>query len=195
MQSVLWIFATVATVVGLFAMLFVPALVLRRFVRPDDTCAPPRRFTTGDFIVLAMYLQFALAFGTWFAPIGEARHLQYLVTGLGCVSMTAVWFGAVEAVARTGIPSELKRGLFLIVLLPLTIAAMLGAGLAGPAMFWALADPHEALWGRGEVAWYLPFAVPALILGLHRLAWWLTKDIEKQPAPEPPPEALSADRQ
>jgi hypothetical protein len=193
MEAILWTLAPIVTVAGFLFMFVIPALILRRFVRPDDTCAPPRRFTTGDFIVLAMYLQFALAFGTWFAPVGDdQRQMQYLVTALGCVSMTAVWFGAVESVARTGIPSELKRGLFLVVLLPLTIAAMLGSGLAGPAMFWALSDPRNALWGRPDVAWYLPILVPILILALHRLAWWLTKDIPK-PAVSEPAETLSAD--
>lgn len=165
--------ATVVTIVGLGLMFFVPTLVLRPFVRPDDTCAPPRRFTTADFFVLAFYLQLALVAGTWFATLAPNRHLQYGVSLLGSIAAVFVWFGAVESVSRTDIAGELRRAVFLTVLLPLTIVSMLAAGLAGPAIFWLLNDPVNALWGEGWVAWVLPFATPALIAGLRRLGRWL----------------------
>jgi hypothetical protein len=173
MHAIASMFATVITVVGFVAMFFVPHIVLRPFVRSDDTCAPPRRFATADFFVLALYLQFALVAGTWFGTLSPTRSLQYIVTLLGCTAALFVWFGAVESVSRTGIRSELRRAIFLVALLPLTIVSMLAAGLAGPALFWLLNDPTNALWGEGWVAWVLPIAAPTLIFGLRRLGRWL----------------------
>ncbi len=166
--------ATVLTVVGLGVMFFVPTIVLRPFVRPDDTCAPPRKFTTADFFVLAFYLQLALVAGTWFATLAPDRSLQYGVSLLGSFAAVFVWFGAVESAVRSGIEGEVRRAVFLIVLLPLTIVAMLNCGLAGPALLWLIHDPSDALWGEGWVAWLLPFTAPALIVGLRTLGLRLT---------------------
>jgi hypothetical protein len=169
MDAVVWMLAAILSVVGFCLMLIVPAIVLRPFVRPDDTCAPPRRFTTADFFVLAFYLQLALVAGTWFATMSPNRGLQFFISLLGSIAALFVWFGAVEAVSRSGIESELRRAIFLVALLPLTIVAMLASGLAGPAIFWVLADPVNGIWGEAWVAWVLPFAAPALIYFLRVL--------------------------
>jgi|GEM_PF-4156398 len=183
MQAIAIGLATIVTIAGFGLMFFVPALVLRPFVRPDDTCAPPRRFTTSDFFVLAFYLQLALVAGTWFATLGPNRHLQYGVSFLGSLAAVFVWFGAVESVSRTSIAGELRRGIFLTVLLPLTIVSMLSSGLAGPAIFWLINDPQDALWGEGWIAPLLPFATPALIVGLRHLGRWLVLQPEAVPEP------------
>jgi hypothetical protein len=174
MDAIGFAFATVVTIVGVGIMFFVPTIVLRPFVRPDDTCAPPRKFTTADFFVLAFYLQLALVAGTWFATLSPHRGLQYGVSLLGCVAAVFVWFGAVESAVRSGIESEIRRAVFLIVLLPLTIVSMLTCGLAGPAIYWLLADPTNALWGEGWVAWVLPVIAPPLIVLLRVLGQRLT---------------------
>ena len=183
MEAVAVAMATIVTIVGVGLMFFVPNLVLRPFVRPDDTCAPPRRFTTSDFFVLAFYLQLALVAGTWFATLGPSRHLQYAVSFLGSIAAVFVWFGAVESVSRTSIAGELRRGVFLTVLLPLTIVAMLSSGLAGPAIFWLIKEPEDALWGEGWIAPLLPFATPALILALRHLGRRLVSQPEPVEAP------------
>lgn len=60
MEAIGSVVAIVVSIVGFPWMFFVPQIVLGPFVRKDDTCSPPRRFTTADFFVLAFYLQLAL---------------------------------------------------------------------------------------------------------------------------------------
>lgn len=147
----------------------------------------PTQFLLSDFFWLILQIQLILA--TCLRVLQPQVDDQWttfaLICGAGGVASLMMWLGGVSFLSRAGVRWALRRGVFLMILLPCALAFMLvPAGLAWVG--WqlvgdALAPPvHEA---DADRKWLLVSAVAALValtsglllagLFLRGLAGWV----------------------
>jgi hypothetical protein len=148
--------------------------ILRPVIRVAGTLEFPTRFTIADFVVLAVFLQAVLGFFVQFRGATENRETWIILLLLMCAAAVALWGAAVGFLSRAGIMNPAKRLLFLLVLLPATLALM-----AGLPLVVALAAMME---GRGsENGTFVVTALVGLTLvgaaatGLRFLGAWIVK--------------------
>jgi len=86
----------------------------------------PTQFQLSDFFWLVVQLQVALVYSV--RKVG-VEQLGYFLVVLGFLLLATVgmWSGAVSFMARAGVTQPLRRAVFILLLLPLTLALMIGS--------------------------------------------------------------------
>jgi len=126
---------SIATVGPLFAFLVllvlaigVPAAVGSAILGPINRAAgrlkAPTRFQLSDFLWLLVQVQIVLGYCVEFVGV---RHLWFFVLMLSFLGLAVMgmWAGGVSFLSRAGVSHPPRRAVFLLFLLPLTLAVMM----------------------------------------------------------------------
>ena len=187
----------VATTLALVIILapIVGLTVLGPVNRAAGRLQAPTRFQLSDFFWLIVQFQFVLWYCTTFVGIGQ-RFFFPLMLGFLSFAAVAMWAGAVSFLCRAGVKSALRRAVFILVLLPMTLALMVAAPLTPIVSFMIYVDPayvRDTFRLRFELFPSMAFgllggaliAIPALSLGMLRISRWMVEDSGLAPAPAP----------
>lgn len=152
-------------------------VILQPLIRASQGRRCPTRFFMSDLIWLTLMLQFPLAFlsvaSKWHGMKGA------LVPGLILVAVCVyAWLRSATALSGLGINGPLRRGLFLVIVLPM---ATFGAAVAGvgipigiPIGLMAMAEGEVVV--HCEVAAIALVAMVALCFACRRLTTWVVAD-------------------
>lgn len=173
--------------VTVFALLLpILWIVARTILYPTVIAAEkvkgPFRFQLADFVWLVLQIQLVLGPVVAFIP---AEFLGYrgIALTFGLISTIALWLGSVRFLSRAGIHHALRRGLFILVYLPGTLAVLVLGPLACFMAFVAvLVAPGAGIvplspWPRSAVLSAMLLLPPAAALGLRKLGDWLVKEM------------------
>ena len=111
---------TIAPLVG--------SLVLGPVNRAAGKLRAPTRFLLPDFMWLLVELQLALGYCVSFVGIEQVTFFALLL-GFLTLASVLMWAGAVSFLSRAGVRNSLHRGIFIVLLLPATLALMIATPL------------------------------------------------------------------
>lgn len=184
----------VALVLVLVLSPIIGRIVLGPVNRAGGRLRAPTKFLLMDFVWLLFQLQLALGFSVQYIGV---EYLFSFVLLLGFLSFASVvmWAGAVSFLSRAGVRSSLRRGLFILVLLPATLTLMVGTPLL-PIVAWVMqTDPRvieivlrmKSALPENAGIWLLAAALPVLPLIaflLHRLSAWMVEELDDRQVPQ-----------
>ena len=171
----------------------VGSLILGPVNRAAGRLKAPTRFLLPDFMWLLVQLQLALGYCVTFVGV-QQRYFFPLVLGFFMLASVMMWAGAVSFLSRAGVRSNLRRGVFILLLLPATLALMIAAPLL-PVVSYLLVMEAQEIEQLFRIRDYLPpnagllvlavgvFGIPVLGLALHMLARWMVAGMELAPVP------------
>lgn len=112
---------------GLLAVA-VPTLVGWAILGPINRTAgrlkAPTRFQLSDFLWLLVQVQLVLGYCVEFVGVRQ-RHFFVLMLGFLALATLALWSGAVSFMSRAGVTHPPRRAIFILFLLPVTLALMM----------------------------------------------------------------------
>lgn len=184
----------VALVLVLVLSPIIGRIVLGPVNRAGGRLRAPTKFLLMDFVWLLFQLQLALGFSVQYIGVEYLFSFSLLLGFLSFASVV-MWAGAVSFLSRAGVRSSLRRGLFILVLLPATLTLMVGTPLL-PIVAWVMqTDPRTieiVLRLKGALPenagiWLFAAALPVLPLIaflLHRLSAWMVEELGDRPVPQ-----------
>lgn len=172
----------------------VGSLILGPVNRAAGRLQAPTRFLLPDFMWLLVQLQLALGYCVTFVGV-ETRYFFPLALGFFMLASLMMWAGAVSFLSRAGVRSTLRRGLFILILLPATLALMIAAPMLPVVAYVLESNPQEVerifrieQQLPAHAGWILAsagaVAIPVVGLLLHQLGRWMVAGVS--PAPDPP---------
>jgi hypothetical protein len=171
----------------------VGTLILGPVNRAAGRLKAPTRFLLPDFMWLLVQLQLALGYCVSFVGV-QQRYFFPLVLGFFTLASVMMWAGAVSFLSRAGVRSMLRRGVFILLLLPSTLALMIATPML-PVVSYLLETESEQIEQLFRLRDYLPpnagvrllaagaFCIPILGLALHLLARWMVAGMQPASAP------------
>ncbi len=194
-----WLYLS-AIVLVLIVAPVVGSLVLGPVNRAAGRLKAPTRFLLPDFMWLLVQLQLALGYCVTFVGV-QQLFFFVLVLGFFFLASLMMWAGAISFLSRAGVRSSLRRGIFILLLLPATLALMIATPLLPVVSFILETDAlaverifrlQVALPPHAGILLLLAGAIcfPALGIAVHWAARWLvgslvlgeTPPLVKQPA-------------
>lgn len=150
--------------------------------RAAGSLRAPTRFLLIDFVSLMILLQIGLAICGTALNVGNARdeaaQLYWVLQAMVALLVLVLWAASVSVVSRAGILRPLRRTLVTVVLVPGTLATMVG----GPALVGALVLGIAGLFGNDveidqmqrHLYWLAPatLGLVAVVFTLRRLSFW-----------------------
>jgi hypothetical protein len=112
-------------VMGIVLLVTIGNLVLGPVNKAAGRLQAPTRFQLNDFFWLLVQLQLALGFCVRMVEEGELAPFVILL-GFLTLATIAMWAGAVSFVSKAGVTDGWRRGVFVLVQLPATLALMMG---------------------------------------------------------------------
>lgn len=181
-----WLMLTCVALVLVLAPL-VGTLILGPVNRAAGRLQAPTRFLLPDFMWLLVQLQLALGYCVSFVGV-RTQFFFPLALGFFTLASVMMWAGAVSFLSRAGVRSAARRGLFILVLLPATLALMIATPLLPVVAFILEDNPAEVerlfrLEGRipRHAGWLLmvvgALAIPAIGILLNRLGRWMVQGV------------------
>ena len=170
----------------------VGSLILGPVNRAAGRLKAPTRFLLPDFMWLLLQLQLALGYCVTFVGV-QQRYFFPLVLGFFTLASVMMWAGAVSFLSRAGVRSSLRRGVFILLLLPSTLALMIVTPIL-PVVSYLLHTQKEEIEQLFRLKDYLPpnagmlllaaaaIGIPTLGVALHFLARWMVVGIPGEPA-------------
>lgn len=164
------------------------SLILGPVNRMAGRLPAPTRFLLPDFMWLVVQLQLALGYCVSFVGV-EQRYFFPLMLGFLSLASLLMWAGAVSFLSRAGVRSNLRRGIFILVLLPATLALMIVSPIL-PVLCYLLQTNARGIEDLFQIRGYLPpnagllllaasiLFLPALGLGLNRLSRWMVAGLQ-----------------
>jgi hypothetical protein len=167
-------------------------LILGPVNRAGGKLKAPTRFHLIDFVWLLVQFQVGLGFCLQYVGAQYQRSFLLLLAFISFAILT-MWAGAVSFLSRAGVRGSIKRGVFIVVLLPATLALMVAVPLAPAACYLLETDPRmmelvlrlqfNIPRGIGVTAAVVgAIALPALGLFLNRLSAWIVRGNREPPA-------------
>ena len=161
----------------------VGSLVLGPVNRAAGKLKAPTRFLLPDFMWLLVQLQLALGYCVTFVGI-EQLTFFIIVLGFFTVASLMMWAGAVSFLSRAGVKSSLRRGIFIVILLPSTLALMIATPLLPVVSYIVETNAREVqqlfrltfeLPPHAGIGLFVAGAVgfPAIGIAVHFAARWL----------------------
>lgn len=163
----------------------IASLVLGPVNRAGGKLKAPTRFHLIDFVWLLVQFQVGLGFCLQYVGVQYQRSFVMLLFFLSFAVLT-MWAGAVSFLSRAGVRSSIKRGTFIVVLLPVTLFLMVAIPLYPAGCYLLETDPRTM-----ELVLHLQFNLPprtgvaAALLGLvvlpalgfvlNRLSAWIVR--------------------
>ena len=127
------------TAIILLVVAVVPMLIGRPVLGPISRSAgrlkAPTRFMLSDFLWLLIQLQLSLGYCVRYVGI-EQRDFFILVLGFLALATVALWAGAVSFMSRAGVTEASRRAVFILFVLPVTLAAMMATTFA--VLMWSI---------------------------------------------------------
>ena len=169
----------VPTLIGLF--------VLGPINRAAGRLRAPTRFQLSDFLWLLVQVQLALAYSVEFVGV---KHMWFfaLVLGFLLTAAVAMWAGGVSFMSRAGVTHPPRRAVFVLFLLPITLALMMTATLLLVAAVVTSAGVSFSLEYRVQIEYGIqrlnlgPISagigmslLPVLGYGLRRMSRWVVQ--------------------
>lgn len=185
-------------VVGVLVF-FLCILIGRQILGPLNERAgrlrAPTQFQLSDFFWLVAQLQMALVYPV--RAVGVEQTVYFLiVAGFLLLATVAMWAGAVGFMSRAGVVQPLRRAVFILFLLPVTLALMIGS-----AIFLAVIPPvHYFTTQRFtllDIGVYLLVAtgIAGCVWGMRQVSHWIlagaTLDVPLAATPSAPPTSAS----
>jgi hypothetical protein len=169
------------------------SLILGPVNRAAGRLRAPTRFLLPDFMWLLVQLQLALGYCVSFVGV---RQWSFFVLVLGFFTLASLmmWAGAVSFLSRAGVRSALRRGVFILLLLPATLALMIATPLL-PIVSYLLHTETQEIEQLFRLRDFLPpnagmlllvvgaFCIPLFGVGLHLLARWMVAGLEPAAVP------------
>ena len=163
----------------------VAGLILGPVNRAGGKLNAPTRFHLIDFVWLLVQFQVGLGFTLQYIGVQYQRSFLMLLTFFSFAVLT-MWAGAVSFLSRVGVRNSIKRGVFIVVLLPATLFLMVAVPLLPAGCYLLEADPHmmelvlrinfNIPRGTGVAAGIAAaVAMPALGFFLNRISAWIVR--------------------
>jgi hypothetical protein len=172
----------------------VGSLVLGPVNRAAGRLNTPTRFLLPDFMWLVVQLQLALGYCVSFVGIQQI-YFFVLVLGFFTLASVMMWAGAVSFLSRAGVRNSLRRGIFILLLLPGTLALMIATPLL-PVVSYILETDGTSVEQLFRLSGSLPphsgillfvtggVCMTALGIAVHLTSRWLVGGLEtSQSAP------------
>jgi hypothetical protein len=160
-------------------------LILGPVNRAGGRLRAPTRFLLMDFVWLLVELQLGLGFCLQYIGV-QYQQSFFMLLGFLSFAVLTMWGGAVSFLSRAGVRNSLKRGVFIIVLLPATLLLMVGIPMFPAVCYLLESDPQMM-----EMVLRLKFNVPpstgiwAAVIGsmlfpalgffLNRVSAWIVR--------------------
>jgi hypothetical protein len=136
----------------------------------------PTRFALADILWLVILIQVALGASTAiyrgdFEQSSRWQMMSFLLAGA-----IGIWVGGVSTMSRAGIKDPKRRGIFVLVVLPLVILVMIatiGATLAVPSFLWSVVIAPPIAKGSTILAVGVVIAFALAIFASRRLSGWI----------------------
>lgn len=165
----------------------VGTLILGPVNRAAGRLRAPTRFLLPDFMWLLVQLQLALGYCVAFVGV-QTQFFFPLALGFFTLASVMMWAGAVSFLSRAGVRSSIRRGAFILILMPATLALMIVTPLLPVVAYILEQDPLEVerlfrLDGMipPHAGWLLMaiggVAIPAIGILLHRLGRWMVRGV------------------
>lgn len=163
-------------------------LILGPVNRAAGRLKAPTRFLLPDFMWLLVQLQLALGYCVTFVGVGQ-RYFFPLVLGFLTLASLMMWAGAVSFLSRAGVRSSLRRGVFILLLLPATLAMMIVVPLL-PVVSFILHEHSQDVEELFRIRGVLPphagitllvagaVIAPLIGAGLHQLSRWMASGVQ-----------------
>ena len=162
-------------------------LILGPVNRTGGKLKAPTRFHLIDFVWLLVQFQVGLGFCLQYIGVQYQRSFLMLLTFFSFAVLT-MWAGAVSFLSRAGVRNSIKRGVFIVVLLPATLLLMVVIPLFPATCFLLETDPRmmelvlrldfNIPRGTGMVAAAVgAVALPAAGLLLNRISAWIVRGV------------------
>lgn len=150
--------------------------ILQPFAQAVRGCKRPTRFVTSDFLYLMVLLTLPLVFLSDARRWADASRIQGAGGLLIAVFVYAWWRGA-ATLSGVGIYQPSKRGIFLVVILPL---AIVGSVVAVPALvattILLFGGFHRGGWSDWLIWLVGAVGLPVVALLFRSLSKWTLKD-------------------
>lgn len=166
-------------------------IILRPISKVAGRMRAPNRFMLSDFFWLVIQLQLALGYCVQFVGI---EHVDFFILICGFLTWATVcmWAGAVSIMSRAGVVIPSRRAAFILFLLPVTLAVMMGASfsvLLGVILQFEFVSEDfqrgleimaaKSHLGLREIL--IGFALlPALCYGLRQMGFWILNGSDPQ---------------
>jgi hypothetical protein len=142
----------------------------------------PTRFMLADFLGLMVLLQVGLAIcGRALTEAGTGRAaiaMYWFLIAVTAVLILVLWAASVSVVSRAGIRRTLRRLTVIVLLVPGTLAAIIGVPMLLALLFVSISalftdDPADT-WFARQIPWILLSlgGVAIVVVVLRRLAFW-----------------------
>lgn len=173
-------------------------LVLGPVNRAGGRLRAPTRFMLMDFVWLLVELQVSLGFCLQYIGV-QYQQSFIMLTGFLTFAVVTMWAGAVSFLSRAGVRNSVKRGAFIVVLLPATLLLMVVVPIFPAACYLLETDPQMLEMvlrlnfsfppGSGIVAAVTgAVLLPSLGFCLNRLSAWIVRGAgETMPVRQPVP--------
>jgi hypothetical protein len=163
----------------------VAGLILGPVNRAGGKLNAPTRFHLIDFVWLLVQFQVGLGCTLQYIGVQYQRSFLMLLTFFSFAVLT-MWVGAVSFLSRAGVRNSVKRGVFIVVLLPATLLLMVAIPLFPAACYLLETDPNmmalvlrlnfEIPRGTGlTVAIFGGVVMPVLGFLLNRVSAWIVR--------------------
>ena len=188
--------AIVASLAGLAVLLagtiWLAWWTLEPINRAGGALGAPTRFMLADFLGLMVLLQVGLAIcGQALTEAGSGRAavaMYWFLLAVSAVLIIVLWAASVSVVSRAGIRRPLRRLTVIVLLVPGTLAAIIGvplllALLVTATMAIASEDPADT-WFARQIPWIL-LGLGGVALGvviLRKLSFWSLSGSSYTPA-------------
>ncbi len=146
--------------------------------RPVAGLPLPTQFSVGEFLLLMLQAQAAVAGGLWWCGgDGDWTLIVATVLGLGAI---AIWWVGIRRMSQCGVTSSLRRAVFLLLVSPTTVAAFIAA-------LWINGRAVVALLTTGDLSWGPWLASSLAVIGAFALCRvttiWILSDAPATPPP------------
>lgn len=164
-------------------------IVIGPLRRRAEKLQAPKQYQLSDVFWLLVQFQLALAYVVRQVGVEQLAYF-FLVLGFLVLATVGMWAGAMSFMSRAGVQQPLRRAVFILFLLPLTLTLMIATAYVVIVMPASLLV--DRLTGHGLLAIYLGtnelqrrgwwlatllIAVFALAaFGLRQLAFWILRD-------------------
>lgn len=166
----------VSTLLGAFLCLApVAHFVLGPINRVVESLRAPSRFQLNDFFWLLVQWQLLLGTCVSFVGVRQWRFFTSLVTA-GTIVVVLLWSGAVSFISRAGIDCPRRRAIFVVFLLPATLALMVAAVatiVAICTMPFSIVYDDKFTWLQYSLVFAAIPTVIVLAILLRRVSLWI----------------------
>src|SRR6185295_12306300 len=170
----------------------VAGLILGPVNRAGGKLNAPTRFHLIDFVWLLVQLQVGLGFTLQYIGVQYQRSFLMLLAFISFAVLT-MWAGAVSFLSRAGVRNSMKRGVFIVILLPATLFLMVAIPLFPAACYLLETDSNmmemvlrlnfELPRGTGIAAAVIgAITMPTLGFLLNRISAWIGRGANERSA-------------